>query len=517
MVTRKPPAPVEPPKKASKRYASGENTRILSDWVMADADADELIVQDAGRTRARARSLRRDNPYFRRFLAELAANVIGSDGIKLKMQARRPNKGRYANSPDNHTNKIIEDAWHDFGHAKNWDASRQMSRIEWSRLALQTVATAGELPIRLLRGFAKNDFRFAVQGFEPDHLPHNHNRDPVNGNPRIRGGIEMDAYGEPTAFHILKNHPGRGAHFHDDFSETIRVQSESYRKMSGERLSDSMLLAFVRDEFGQSRGMSWATTALRMLRQLSMFEESALVASRIAASSMFFIEPSELTAQYGEEEEEEAPDGSTYMDAQPGSGHKLLPGEKLSSWSPSQPTNTYESFRKGILRGISAGLLSNYSVIAADYESANYSSMRAAALSEREMWKMIQQWWICSVEEPVFRAWLEMAMISGQVPIAAEDFDRVCCASFQGRRWAWVDPMKDVQAAREEVTLGTNSLQAIARERGKDLRDIAEEMREDAAVAEGTDGEQPLGFSESFLPEKEKEPTMAQKEKEVLS
>jgi len=500
----------EAPKKVAKRYASGEHTRIMSDWVLADADADEFILQDSGRTRARARSLRRDNPYFRRFLAELAANVIGADGIKLKMQARRANRGRYANTLDDRTNRIIEEAWHDFGHAKNWDATRQMNRVEWSRLAIQTVATAGELPIRLLRGFPKNDFRFAVQGFEPDHLPFNNNRDPVNNKPRIRASVETDTYGEPTAYHILKSHPGRGQYFHEDFSETIRLQSECYRKYSGEPLGDSMILAFVRDEFGQQRGMSWATTALRMLRQLSMFEESALVASRIAASSMFFIEPSELSAQYGEEEEEEAPDGSSYLDAQPGSGHKLLPGEKISSWSPSQPSNTYESFRKGILRGIAAGLLSNYSVIAADYESANYSSMRAAALSEREMWKMIQSWWICSVEEPVFKAWLEMSMISGQLPIAAEDFDRVCCASFQGRRWSWVDPLKDVQAAREEITLGTNSLQAIARERGKDLRDIAEEMRQDAAIAEGTEGETELNFASNFVAPDDDLATMAQ-------
>ena len=482
----------------------------MSDWIMADADADELILQDAGRTRARARSLRRDNPYFRRFLAELAANVIGSEGIKLKMQARRPNRGRYANKLDDRTNKIIEDAWMDFGHARNWDASRQMSRVEWSRLAIQTVATSGELPIRLIRGFPKNDFRFAVQGFEPDHLPHNHNQDPVSNQPRIRASVESDVYGEPTAYHILKNHPGRGRYFHNDFSETIRLQSECYRKLSGERLGDSMILAFMRDEFGQSRGMSWATTALRMLRQLSMFEESALVASRIAASSMFFIEPSELTAQYGEEEEEQAPDGSSYMDAQPGSGHKLLPGEKISSWSPSQPTNTYESFRKGILRGISAGLLTNYSAIASDYESANYSSMRAAALSEREMWKMIQAWWICTIEEPVFRAWLEMAMISGQVPIAAEEFDRICSCSFQGRRWSWVDPTKDVVAAREEITLGTASLQSIARERGKDLRDIAEEMREDASIAEGDGNDIPLKFSETFVEDETPSATMAE-------
>lgn len=504
MVSRTPqPAAKKAAKKVSKRYASGENTRIMSDWIMQDSDADALILKDAGRTRARARSLRRDNPYFRRFLSELAANVIGSEGIRLKMQARRANRGRGANRPDDRLNKIIEDAWHDFGHARNWDAARQLNRAEWSRLAIQTVATSGEIPIRLLRGFRKNNFGFALQGFEPDHLPLDNDRDPIGANPRIRGSVELDSFGEPMAFHLLKNHPGRHLYSRDLSGETIRLQAEGYRQLSGDALADSMLLAYMKEEFGQTRGMSWASSALRQLRQLAMYEEAAVVSARIGASKMFFIEPNELTAEYGEEEEDEAFDGSSYMDAQPGSGHKLLPGEKISSWDPNDPNGNYESFRSGILRGISAGLMSNYAAISSDYSSANYSSLRAAALSEREIWKMIQSWWICSVEEPVFRAWLEMAILSGQVPASSDDFERICCASFEGRRWAWVDPQKDVVSAKEAIALGLDSVQNVARSRGRDIADIAEEMRQDAALAEGEGDQVELGFAESFLPEVE--------------
>jgi len=506
MVTRQPDA--ADAKKSKKRYASGEQTRILADWALMDLDADGMILRDAGRTRARCRSLRRDNPYFRRFLAELSANVIGADGIRLKMKVKRANRGRGANRPDDRINQMIEQAWHEFSHARNWDASRQLNRAEWSRVAIQTIATTGELPIRLLRGFSKNAFNFSLQGLEPDHLPFSFDREPDNGRQKIRGAVETDAYGEPIAYHVLKKHPGRDAMFWNNYSdaEKIRIQSETWRTLNGDRASDSMILAFMREEWGQTRGMSWASTALRMLRQLGAYEEAAVVGARIASSKMFFIEPSELTAQYGEEEENEYVDGSTFMDAQPGSGHKLLPGEKISSWNPTDPNGNYESFRRGILRGICGGLLCSYNIVANDLESTSYSSLRQAVLAERELWKTIQAWYIQTVEEPIFRAWLEMAMVSGELPISADEYDRVCCPQFEGRRWDWVDPSKDIKAAREEVELGTDSLQGIARKRGRDLAQVAEEMREDAALAEGDGDQLELGFASSFLPESDPVP-----------
>ena len=97
-------------------------------------------------------------------------------------------------------------------------------------------------------------------------------------------------------------------------------------------------------------------------------------------------------------------------------------------------------------------------------------------------------------------------MVSGELPISADEYDRVCCPQFEGRRWDWVDPSKDIKAAREEVELGTDSLQGIARKRGRDLAQVAEEMREDAALAEGDGDQLELGFASSFLPESDPVP-----------
>ena len=122
---------------------------------------------------------------------------------------------------------------------------------------------------------------------------------------------------------------------------------------------------------------------------------------------------------------------------------------EFKKWDPSDPNGDYEGFRRGMLRGISSGILSNYASIANDYSSANYSSMRAAALSEREIWKMIQCFWIDSFERPLYRAWLKWSLTVGAIPgLSVLDFDKLSDADFSARRWAWVDPLKDIKSER---------------------------------------------------------------------
>lgn len=481
-----------------KRFASGEITRIMSDWVTSNLDADSQITRDAGRTRARARALRRDNPYFRRFLAELAANVIGAEGIRLKMRVKRANVGRYANKPDEDTSRMIEAAWADFSGRGKFDATRQFSRAQWSRLALQSIATAGEAGIRLVRGFPKNDFRFAVQGVEADHLDLDFNREPSRGIPRIRASVEVDRYGEPTAYHLLDRHPGRNQHHWEEDGGRTRLLAEGYRDISSDRTADSFLFPFMAEEFGQTRGISWATAAIGQLRQLGEYEQAAVVAARVGSSKMFFIKQSETAPT--SEDEEEWEDGSTVMEVSPGGGHVLGPGQDLASWDPNDPNGNYPDFRKGILRGIAAGLLCNYNILANDLEGVNYSSIRQGVLSERELWSLIQVWWIDAVEAPIFRAWLEMAILSGELPLNMSEFKRYCCPEFEGRRWDWVDPQKDIRASREAIQAGLSSTQREARKRGVDIGRIAEEQREDAALAAGADDQIELGFASEFLP-----------------
>jgi len=51
--------------------------------------------------------------------------------------------------------------------------------------------------------------------------------------------------------------------------------------------------------------------------------------------------------------------------------------------------------------------------------------------------------------------------------------------SWQPRRWQWVDPMKDAEANRVAVEMGTRSISDIIREQGRDPEQVWQELSED--------------------------------------
>jgi hypothetical protein len=99
----------------------------------------------------------------------------------------------------------------------------------------------------------------------------------------------------------------------------------------------------------------------------------------------------------------------------------------------------------------------------------NYSSARIAELSERDSWMVMQCWFIHSFCKRVYEEWLAGALLGGWITfpnggksMPADKYQKfVEAASFQGRRWSWIDPMKEVGAAIEAV--GPGSERATAR------------------------------------------------------
>src|SRR6185369_621575 len=140
------------------------------------------------------------------------------------------------------------------------------------------------------------------------------------------------------------------------------------------------------------------------------------------------------------------------MDAEPGSFTGLKWGIDFKEWNPSHPNGNFDLFRKGLLRAWCAGLPgANYNIIANDLEGVNYSSGRLGMLDERELWKLIQRFDIDIAERPIFEAWLYMALLTGAIPLPLAKFDKFNKPIFRGRRWAWVDPLKEVQSSALEV------------------------------------------------------------------
>ena len=117
----------------------------------------------------------------------------------------------------------------------------------------------------------------------------------------------------------------------------------------------------------------------------------------------------------------------------------------------------------------------------------NYSSARIAELAEREMWMVLQDWLIHTLIEPIYQEWLASALIRGDITfeqsgkaLPADRLAKFSAASrFQGRRWKWVDPSKEIEAAKAAVELGITSRTRIAAEQGVDLDDVLDELEQE--------------------------------------
>jgi hypothetical protein len=131
------------------------------------------------------------------------------------------------------------------------------------------------------------------------------------------------------------------------------------------------------------------------------------------------------------------------------------------------------------LRGVATSLGISYNTLSSDLEGVNYSSIRAGLLDEREVWKGLQRYLIEHFCEPLFSAWLEVELLTGRLGLPFEKKWKFDVPEFQGRRWSWVDPKKDMEAAILAVRSGQTSLRKIASDSGQDIYDIARSIAAD--------------------------------------
>jgi lambda family phage portal protein len=455
------PAPVVP---ARRSYEAAQGTRITLDWILSGLSANEEIRVGLKPLRERCRELERNDDYARGFFRLLENNVLGADGITLQMQVRDDN-----GKMDELANDRIELAWWQWGRVASTDG-----RAHWrdlSGLLLRTMARDGEVLVRLHRGWPGNKFALALEVIEADFLDESYSVDFGNGR-RVVMGVEIDAYNRPIAYHILGSHPGEAmAHVRP----RVRIPASE------------ILHLFVPERPGQVRGVPWLASSMHGLKLLRGYKEAELVAARASAAKLGFLErPTDGADFHGDNDD--ATTGSRGMQAEPGTITELPIGMKFSSWDPSHPTQAFGDFVKSSLRGVASGLGVSYNSFASDLEGVNYSSIRAGLLEEREVWKSLQSWMIRHVCEPVFEEWLKASLTAGAITVInsalpATKFDKFNSPRFRGRRWPWVDPLKDVEASITAINAGLTSRRAVIGAAGGDIYEVFNEQAADAALA----------------------------------
>lgn len=228
----------------------------------------------------------------------------------------------------------------------------------------------------------------------------------------------------------------------------------------------------------QTRGIPLGHAVLKKLKMLDEYNVSELVAARDEANTTgIFYAPLGRDGELGEYTEEQ--DAALTMPSDPGTKIKLEQGWDYKTVTPQHPNRELTAFKNSMLRDIASGLGLEYACFANDWGGVSFSSVRAGTIAERDHWRVLQAQFIEQIATPIFRAWLASFLrLRASSPYIPADFERLVDHEFRGRTWAWVDPMKDVNAAAVAVDRGWKTDAQIAADYGTDFEEnLAEAKR----------------------------------------
>ena len=98
-------------RQAVRNFDAAKVSRLLANWGTASTSIDEDVKGGLTPLRARSRDLCQNNDYGKKFMKLLAANVVGSAGIRLQSKAMRPAEPGAQTTLDTLANAKIESAW----------------------------------------------------------------------------------------------------------------------------------------------------------------------------------------------------------------------------------------------------------------------------------------------------------------------------------------------------------------------------------------------------------------------
>lgn len=451
---------------ASSAFRGADPSRLYADrWVQANEPDTELRYA-VRPLRAAARDLVRNNPYASGAVEAVADNLIGREGVRYK-----PLMVDALGDPARAVNWELERGWREWG-----DDYATVDGIEsWyetERLIAKSWFTDGEVFIRHHRGF-DNPHGYAIELIDPDLLDEDFNEQREQAGREIVMGVEVDSHGRPLAYHFWTEHP-----------DSFGFRGERMRVPASE-----IVHHYIRYRPSQTRGFSAFAPILTTVEMIDGYTEAELVAAREAAVKMGFVESTtpEAVAAWAARMSLQNEGGKEAQPRRirrsPGQTEYLTPGQTYNVIDPTHPNDAFDPFLTALMRGCARGAQMSYLTFTGDVSAANYSSMRAGLIPERDHWQILQGVTARRVHRKVHRfGWLPMAILTGALDLSGPP-SRFAACEWRGRRWDWVDPDNDLKATEAAIKLGITSRQRAASDRGHDYETIVDESADDLAYA----------------------------------
>ena len=388
--------------------------------------ADQLSQAGAVSLRQQARFLDDNNDLVIGIFDKLEERVVGAKGIIVDPHPKLKN-GKVAK-------KLAADIRKKWGEwSVRPEVTGQFTRPMLERLMLRTWLRDGEIFAQLVQGSVTGlepvaGVPFWLEALEPDFVPMN-----SDASIKLNQGVFVDDWGRPKKYQVYKSMPVLGRQ-----SDTKEIDA------------DNMLhLKFTR-RLHQTRGNSLLSGVLIRLSALKEYEDSELVAARIAAALGMYIKKGD-----GQIFDESNSAVDRELMIQPGMLYDdLLPGEEIGMIKSDRPNPNLETFRNGQLRAVAAGTRLSFSSTARNY-NGTYSAQRQELVESTDGYLILQDWFIGAVTRRMYRAWLKIALASGQIQLPkAVDMDTLYSAVYSGPVMPWIDPVKEANGWKEQIRGG---------------------------------------------------------------
>ncbi len=447
--------------------------RIPNTWAPSSASADEDLLPVLAALRDKSRDVDRKECLARAATENYVTNVVG-DG--LRPQAKIDH--RYLGISEKEARdfeRMAEKIFELHANSKDFDFRRVQSFPQMTATIMRSALIDGDcLVIRRYKPRKNAILGTAVQLIGSERI-----RNPMEGfaDIDIREGVELDADGEPVAYHV-ESRDG----LYSGSVKSIRVPRYDD--------NDSLLALLIHSARlpGQSRGEPYLAPVVDRFKQLERYTDAEIRASVLNAFYAAFITtetPSDIDQRKmtalpesmrppagGRSSQKFGPEGGLMME--------LLKGEKVDTSAPGRPNANFEPFVHSVVKMISIGLGLPPEVLTQHFQSS-YSAARGAILEAWKAYKTRRSWLVAEFCQPVWEWLITEAVLRGLIsaPGFEDPFKRRIYLSTEwiGSTMASIDPLKDAKADEVNITKNrTVSRRSVVERDGRDFEKLKREI-----------------------------------------
>lgn len=425
-------------------------------WNPGTGSPNTDIIPDLPMLRARSRDQMRHAPVAIGAMNTTINNVVGT-GLSYTPAIDQ----KFLNLTDEQAEEWQEDTKRRFtnwANSSDCAVNRRHNFYGLQKLAFRAMYESGDAFV--LTPIIKRNAdigKLAIQLLEADRVC-NPNR--TRDTDTLIDGIELSGTtNESIAIHVAKKHPGDvavGNHW-----TRVVVRGDSTGRKNVIHLFETL-------RTDQVRGVPVIAPILEPLKQLQRYTDAELNAAVISGLFSVFIkmDPDAFDTMFEDDAKagiiKQAGQWTGEMES--GKIVNLLPGESIESSNPGRPNAQFDPFWQAIVRQIGMALELPFEVLTMHFQSS-YSAARAAMLMAHKMFRSRRDFMSTNFCQPIFELWLSNEVAAGRISargfFASDDIRAAWCGSvWTGDGPGSIDPVKEVDAARKRVELGTSTIEA---------------------------------------------------------